>query len=104
VVFIENGGIFLDKFGVFKLLNSFLNTAKQQSGNTNGQNEQSGTDFINAISSILQNGIGAKPNAFATPDNPAPTKKVSPPLQSAMLNTMRSHDDFVKRVTNKNNS
>lgn len=76
----------LDKFGIFKLLTSFL-----------GQNGQNST--INTPSSPLDANslLGVFSGESPKKDNPLPP----PPLQNKMLSTLSSHDDFVKRVKAK---
>ncbi len=97
--FIAIGGIFLDKFGIFKLLNSFLTASGQKHGDGNALQNGKSADLISAISSIIQS--GAKGLQTPSPPPEPPPKKVTPPLQSAMLNTMQSHDAFVNRVKAK---
>ena len=84
----------MDKFGIFKLLNSFL-------GSNNSKN-----DADQNQSPTTQNDLSGFLSAF---DNfnkaSAPPKKVEktppPPLQASMLSTMNSHDEFIKRVKEK---
>ena len=76
----------MDKFGIFNLLSSLLS-----GNNTNSDNNVSGD----------------LPVAKAFPDNAAETMSAKirvnfPPLQNSMLATMKSHDEFVKRVKAKN--
>ena len=92
----------MDKFGIFKLLNSFLTASNKQNDQENGQTSNSSADFINAISSVLQSNSGNATKSNPTPDLGNLPEKISPPLQSSMLYTMRSHDAFVKRVKDKN--
>lgn len=89
----------MDKFGIFNILNSFFNKKEQtneQPTLTSNQNNGEQTDFL----SSLLNSLSAKPQAQQNISKPQ-QKVVSPPqmpLQAQMLNTMRSHDDFIKRV------
>ncbi len=71
----------MDKFGIFNLLNSFLGFASEKK------------DGDNADSSPAPR--------YSTPDIPA-EKPEFLPLQQGMLSTMRTHDEFVKRVREKN--
>ncbi len=81
----------MDKFGIFKLLNSFLGSGKDQ----NSFSSTNGSDFLtSALNNIIPN---QQPN-----NNPPTPIKTEKPLQSNMLFTMRSHDEFVKRVKQKN--
>ena len=71
----------MDKFGVFNLLSSLLTKTQQENTTT--------------------------PNNFSTP-NQEKSEQVSPrfstplPLQADMIKTMTSHDEFIKRVKQKN--
>ena len=90
----------MDNLKLFKLVADALGKmGKNQSENKNS------LDF----SKILQNLGGFTPN-----EQPKDTKEqsptsekqaqtiTSPPLQANMLGTMRSHDEFIKRVKEKN--
>ncbi len=79
----------MDKFGIFKLLNSFLDFYGKNS------NESS-----SPLSSLFKGFSPPKEreNAPSTPQNDLKQKKESAPLQQQMLSTMRSHDEVVKRV------
>lgn len=76
----------MDKFGIFNLLSSFLG----QSFNKSGENS---ADYSYSA-----------PPAF--PDksetDAAEKRATLPPLQNSMLKIMQSHDEFVKRVRDKN--
>lgn len=97
----------MDKFGIFNLLNSFFSSNAKNSTQGKDQNTDSNPDILSAIKNILS------PNNAQTsaPQNNSPLKKESPspkqqselpkPLQASMLSTMRSHDEFVKRVLSK---
>lgn len=95
----------MDKFGIFKLLNSFFNFYEQSKSTSSTQeNKHSGgfSDFLSAFNS--QQNQTTTQNVNAT--NPAEKKtaeRVLPPLQTSMLSTMNSHDEFIKRVKNRNN-
>ncbi|MBR1983443.1 MAG: hypothetical protein IKA12_02020 [Clostridia bacterium] len=71
----------MDKFGVFNLLSSLLSKSQQENS--------SSTNIV-------------------TPDDTQntkqPPKHLDPPLplQASMINTMTSHDEFIKRVKQKN--
>ena len=85
----------MDKFGIFKLLNSFLDAYQKPADKENVSNDKPPTDnsVLSAFSNLL------KPT-------PAPQKQSKPlsqsPLQQNMVATMISHDEFVKRVKEKN--
>ncbi len=90
----------MDKFGVFNLLNSFLKMNKQSAGDAKSETNTNST--LSNLLSALSNGIsGSPPKTQPT----TPQKQIlnsATPLQSSMLNTMTSHDEFVKRVNEKN--
>ena len=82
----------MDKFGIFKLLNSFFNFYSQ-----NKQEETSkSTDEKSPLDQLFS---AIKPSS--TPQNKKEEPiTVSPtrPLQSGMLKTINSHDDIIKRA------
>ena len=71
----------MDKFGIFNVINSISNVLL----NNSDKNSPSKKPPVEKIS-------GGDPAAVS--------RAFSPPLQSSMLDTMRSHDEFVKRVKN----
>ena len=81
----------MDKFGIFNILNSLLSS---KSDNT-AQNPPTSTDANNLLSSLLSPKKQEEP-----PKKPQPTSFA--PIQSSMLSTMNSHDEFIKRVMTKN--
>lgn len=76
----------MDKFGIFKLLNSFLDNYKNQATNTTAPDT-----LLNGIETL-----------FPKKSNPPKPSDPPYPLQKNMLSTMQSHDQFVKRVKEKN--
>ena len=89
----------MNKFGIFNLLNSFLNL----SGNSNEQAKPENadpatdkTDFLNGILSSLSGKTNQAKKVNPT-EKPVSTKQTVP-LQRQMLNTMLSHDQIVSRV------
>jgi len=98
----------MDKFGVFSLLNSFLKYFANGKGDSNPVSDESQSNDLapsNAnensptLSSLLSSFIGKKNDEKkSAPSTPIEPTQVNTPLQSGMLATMRSHDDFVKRV------
>jgi len=89
----------MDKFGIFKLLNSFfsLNDDKNTSSSPDKKNPE---DALSAILSSLSNKntdtTPAKPSAPTTPE------RKTVPLQKNMISVMNSHDEFIKRVKRNN--
>ena len=82
----------MDKFGIFKLINSFLSFySNAQKENFNGDKKETLAPLNTLFSSLEQKN---------TPPKEKPLSKA--PLQAQMLSTMRTHDDFVKRVKNNN--
>lgn len=83
----------MDKFGIFKLLNSFYNFYEKNKTDAFTVKNQSEKPPVNSGSPSSGNDNTAK---TATP------VANRTPLQRSMLSTMTSHDDFVKRVMEKN--
>ncbi len=79
----------MDKFGIFKLLNSFLDFYKQ---NSNGDKTFSFFPKSEKPTSLEQASTEKPVSSFS---------KNQQPLQEQMLSTIRSHDAFVKRVNSK---
>ena len=76
----------MDKFGIFNLLSSLLN-----GNNVNSDNKPMGDTG------------GATPfSDNASEYKTAENRATFPPLQNSMLSTMKSHDEFVKRVKARN--
>ena len=104
-IFTFVGERILDNLKLFKLVADALSKAKtSQADSGNGKNP---FDF----SKILQNlgGFSGKNNTDSPTDNGDSNDKkeaISPlpsaPLQAGMLGTMKSHDEFIKRVMEKN--
>ncbi len=70
----------MDKFGIFKLLNSFYDYYKQ-----NTENQSTETQNTPEEKEIAK---------------PTPSISPSKPLQTSMLKTISSHDEIVHRVIN----
>jgi len=85
----------MDKFGIFKLLNSFFNFYEQNKGVSSSKADS--TPPLN-----LANLFGEKPQNAE--QKPTPQRTAPPPLQSSMLSIINSHDEFVKRVQTKNSA
>ena len=88
----------MDKFGIFKLLNSFFNFYEQNKGNFNSNSSPVKTDTPNPLNSIL-NSINNKIQQEQPKQEKITQQAI--PLQSSMLSTMNSHDEFIKRVKEK---
>lgn len=93
---------------IFKTLISALTTKKEKSTE---QEEQKSTttpqDLISAFSKFLSGAnFSAKEKTDEKKENSSQTTLtkdyLQPPLQTGMLETMNSHDSFVKRVKEKN--
>ena len=92
----------MDKFGIFKLLNSFFSFYEQNKGNFSSDFSQPKTDTPNPLSSILST-LNNKVQTNIQQEQPKQEKitRQTIPLQSSMLSTMNSHDEFIKRVKEK---
>ncbi len=88
----------MDKFGIFKLLNSFLSPSANNKTDGEKENSANGDILKSLLSSLSSNSTDKKDTA---PVAPKPTTKPTVPLQSGMLYTMNSHDEFIKRVKQK---
>ncbi|MBQ9756177.1 MAG: hypothetical protein IJV99_01095 [Clostridia bacterium] len=84
----------MDKFGIFKLLNSFFNYYEQNKNQTATPQSENKFDFSSLLSNVLPKDTPQKP--------PTSSQKSFAPLQSSMLSTMNSHDQFIKRVKQNN--
>jgi hypothetical protein len=92
----------MDKFGIFNLLGSLLNQNSTPSPQNNGDNSNQKNDFLSSLSSLFSN---KSPNNSSQNLEQKKEEKqpfTQPPLQSKMIYTMTSHDEFVKRVMKKN--
>lgn len=77
----------MDKFGVFKLLNSFFEFYKEN-----------GSNLPKNLGGVLGELTGKKEaNSFSQPQPPKQFDKPKP--LTSMLISMKSHDEFVSRVT-----
>lgn len=102
----------MDKFGIFKLLNSFLSFYGQKSAPQQNSPEPEKNDGNNILNTLLKS-LNGNANAKVEPQNnaslPSSAKPPSPatlhtqsPLQADMLKTMVSHEEFIRRVKEKN--
>ncbi len=91
----------MDKFGIFNILNSFSQLLSGGSSSQNGQENQNLEEQFAPSSTPQQ--PKAKDTEKAEANAPAVNGAPYPPLQSSMLDTMKSHDEFVKRVVKKSN-
>ena len=91
----------MDKFGIFNLLNSFFPLNSQKSQNSSSASGLAGSLLSSLGKSLL------KPNDTQEENSLNIKKDLSAhstplPLQRGMLSTINSHDEFVKRVVEKN--
>lgn len=93
----------MDKFGFFNLLNSFfpLNSQTEQKPDQKNANLP---DFLTDLLSNLNKQNQPASSSSQPKNSPSPEKQPTPfaPLQQNMLSTMTNHDNFVKRVKEKN--
>lgn len=102
----------MDKFGIFNLLNSFLGFANEKKESENGVSPRGDSGFSGSSGfSGAENSVNARTfkngevNASRKKGQTADSAADKPeflPLQQGMLSVMRSHDEFVKRVREKN--
>lgn len=102
----------MDKFGIFNLLNSFLGFANEKKESENGVSPRGDSGFSGSSGfSGAENSVNARTfkngevNASRKNGQSADSaaeKSEFLPLQQGMLSVMRSHDEFVKRVREKN--
>ena len=94
----------MDKFGIFNLIGSLL-TPKQDAATPNQVGGNASNTPLSTIISALSNQKSQPAHTDgATPPPPSkePKTVVKPtPLQSSMLGTIKSHDEFIKRVKEK---
>ena len=102
----------MDKFGIFKLLNSFFQLNGQQKEQNTPESKQNGTSIGDILSALNSGFSSLKNTSSPTPPNNTEKQTVKtnvnktnnnshPPLQASMLSVMNSHDDFIKRVKQK---
>ena len=90
----------MDKFGIFNLLNSFLNLSSPQNVGNSNPNQVENPPEQNVLGNLLS-AINGKP----TPPEQKTQTAVEPkntPLTLNMLSTIHAHDQHVKRVQSKN--
>lgn len=81
----------MDKFGIFNIINSLLGGKTSTSDNETTQ------------SSNLNNLLNALTTPKPQSEKPSNTTLTPPlPLQTSMISTMNGHDEFIKRVMEKN--
>lgn len=81
----------MDKFGIFNIINSLLGGKTSASDNETTQSPN-----LNNLLSALTT---PKPQS----EKPTNTTLTPPlPLQTSMISTMNGHDEFIKRVMEKN--
>jgi hypothetical protein len=91
----------MDKFGIFKLLNSFLNfLGQKQSSSTPDFSTQNTSDVVSNLLKSL--GTNNSQNQQPATNENKMEKSTARPLQADMLKTMNSHDEFIRRVKQKN--
>lgn len=86
----------MDKFGIFNLLNSFLSQNPSSSSEDTSASATESNPLGNLISGLLT--PSTQKSNPTKPSEKQPTSKKPLPLQSSMLYTMNSHDEFIKRV------
>lgn len=90
----------MDKFGIFKLLNSFFSFYGQKSQNQQENAFEQSEKNSDLFSNLVNNLVNKSSNTRPQPDTN--TQHAQKPLQTDMLKTMSSHEEFIKRVKQKN--
>lgn len=88
----------MDKFGIFKLLNSFFDFYKQRSSEQKGDASASPLSLFSSAQATSNPPTPNFQNQDSSEQNKVNEKK--PPLQNGMLFTMKNHDNIVNRVKN----
>jgi hypothetical protein len=81
-----------------------LNFTNNETQNKTSQTENNSANNPSAIKSLLS---ALSPSINGENKNETPTKNVqekitAPPLQRGMLSTLKTHDEFIKRVKQNN--
>ena len=104
VIFLVFWGLFMDKFGIFNLLNSFLNLSSPRNSDTSSLKQVENPPEQNILGNLLSTINGNSNNVERPKQNavkPDSTTK-NAPLTLGMLSTIHAHDQHVKRVQSKN--
>lgn len=80
----------MDKFGIFNILSSLI-------GNTGVEKDDGNRNFSDGAATQNLQSENAKTDADV-----AQMRASFKPLQNSMLSAMKNHDEFVKRVRDKN--
>ena len=88
----------MDKFGVFNLLNSFINLMGNKNSAESSEENKKDKSFLDNNNANLASVL----NKVLSPSQPKSAPASSPPLQVNMLSTMNNHDEIVKRVMKNN--
>lgn len=90
----------MDKFGIFNLLNSFFSAKTDQTEQPQDENS-SAPNLLDAVITAVKDKAISPSNDSKTTHGAEKNTHLRP-LQSSMLSTMTSHEDFIKRVKQKN--
>ena len=82
----------MDKFGIFNILSSLIG---KNGGIFGGENGNANTNFSTKLG-------GGKELNGNNNDNAAEKRASFAPLNSAMLSTMKNHEEFINRVKFRN--
>lgn len=96
-----------DKLNVLKLLIDAINKNSNKNGEEKGKNAPFSLDgLIKAFKTFSQNKSQAESSLStqnaSNSEKPKEMPQTLPPLQSGLLSVMTSHDEFIKRVKEKN--
>lgn len=97
----------MEKFGIFNFLNTFLGLNKEEKPAQDAAEQvkptSTPTENLAGLGNLFKNLLEetsappAKDKSSAA-NSPSPAK----PLNGALINAMRTHDEFIKRVKAKN--
>ena len=93
----------MDKFGIFKLLSSFLNSYQTNSSGEKTNTANQNGNVLETLVKSFTSQTDKNTKGSLSEQKPQPVQEQKPylPLQAGMLSTMRSHDEFIKRVREK---
>jgi len=94
----------MDKFGIFNLLNSFLNLSSPRNSDTSNLKQVENPPEQNILGNLLSTINGNSNNVERPKQNAVKPDSATynAPLTIGMLSTMHAHDQHVKRVQSKN--
>jgi|GEM_PF-1718862 len=93
----------MDKFGIFNLINSLLTPKPSENSSSTSTDTKENSPLSSLLSGLLNsNGDKNEQNKHLPSPEVKPTPKKIAPLQSSMLNTIKNHDQLIRRVNGLN--